>query len=48
MTGCALVNEGVENIGFVILFVTMTFDAVVFKGICGTDAERVSVPGVIA
>ncbi len=48
MTGCALVNESVENIGSVILFVTMTFDAVVFKGICGTDAERVSLPGVIA
>ncbi len=48
MTGCALINHGVENIGFGILVVTMTFDPSAFKGICGTDAERVSVPDVIA
>jgi hypothetical protein len=50
VTGCAatLVDDGVENVGFVILVVTEAIDAPAFKGICGTDAERVSEPGVIA
>ena len=50
MTGCAatLVDDGVENVGFVILVVTEAIDAPAFKGICGTDAERVSELGVKA
>jgi hypothetical protein len=48
LTGCAatLVDEDVENVGFVILVFNKTFDAPAFKGICGTDAERVSGLGV--
>jgi hypothetical protein len=48
VTGYALVNYGLENIGFVILVVTMAFDVSAFKGICSTDAECVSVLGVKA
>jgi hypothetical protein len=44
VTGFAatLVNDGVENIGFVVLVVTKKLNAPAFKGICGTDVERVS------
>ena len=50
MTGCAatLVNDGVVIVGFVILVITIALEAPALKGICGTDAERVSVLGVRA
>ncbi len=39
-----LVSGGVENVGFVMLVVALTFDAPALRGIFGTDAERVNEP----
>ena len=44
----ALVNGGVEDVRFVTLFVEITFDALVLRGMCGTDVERVNDLGVKA
>ena len=44
----ALVNGGVEDIRFIVPVVEVTFDALVLRGMYGTDVERVNELGVKA